>query len=77
MNLVFGDIFKESEIFRRISKEAVRIISFLNGLGSPAYIAENCYTLKKHVVYFATRQLLTPLQTSHYLSTRMLIVSLN
>ncbi|CAG8775385.1 9310_t:CDS:2, partial [Rhizophagus irregularis] len=43
MNLVFSDIFKESEIFRRISKEAVRIISFLNGLGSPAVpVCDSC-----------------------------------
>ena len=26
MNLVFGDIFKENEIFKRISKEAIQIV---------------------------------------------------
>ena len=30
MNLVFGDIFKESEVFRRVSKEAVQIVSYFH-----------------------------------------------
>ncbi len=30
MNLVFGDIFKESILYKRISKEAVRIVSYLH-----------------------------------------------
>jgi hypothetical protein len=30
MNLVFGDIFKENEVFKRISNEAVRIVSYFH-----------------------------------------------
>ena len=31
MNLVFGDIFKENPVFQRVSKEAVRIVSYFHG----------------------------------------------
>jgi len=31
MNLVFGDIFKESILYKRIFKEAVRCVSYLHG----------------------------------------------
>jgi len=30
MNLIFGEIFKESELYRRTSKEAIRIVSFFH-----------------------------------------------
>jgi hypothetical protein len=30
MNLVFSDIFKESAVFQRVSKEAVRIVSYFH-----------------------------------------------
>ena len=30
MNLIFGEIFKEQELYQRISKEAVRLVSYFN-----------------------------------------------
>ena len=30
MNLEFGDIFKENAVFQRVSKEAVRIVSYFH-----------------------------------------------
>lgn len=30
MNLIFGEIFKESELHQRISKEVIRIVSFFH-----------------------------------------------
>ena len=39
MNLVFGDIFKESEVFRRVSKEAVQIVSYFH---SSTFLQETC-----------------------------------
>jgi len=30
MNLIFGEIFKESELYQRVSKEAIRIVSFFH-----------------------------------------------
>jgi hypothetical protein len=30
MNLIFGEIFKEQELYRRVSNEAVRLVSYFN-----------------------------------------------
>jgi hypothetical protein len=30
MNLIFGEIFKEQELYQRISNEAVRLVSYFN-----------------------------------------------
>ena len=30
MNLIFGEIFKESELYQRTSKEAIQIVSFFH-----------------------------------------------
>lgn len=30
MNLIFGEIFKESKLYKRVSAEAIRIVSFFH-----------------------------------------------
>ena len=30
MNLLFGEIFKESELYKKVSKEAIRLVSFFH-----------------------------------------------
>jgi hypothetical protein len=56
MNLVFGDIFKESEIFKRTSKEAVRIVSFFH---NSTFFTGNLRDEQKRI-YNKTIQLISP-----------------
>ena len=56
MNLVFGDIFKENEIFKRISKEAIRIVSFFH---NSTYFTGNLRDEQKRI-YNKTIQLISP-----------------
>ena len=56
MNLVFGDIFKESEVFRRVSKEAIRIVSYFH---SSTFFTGNLRDEQKRI-YKKTIQLISP-----------------
>ena len=43
MNLVFGDIFKENAVFQKITKEAVRIVSYFH---NSTFFYLNYYIIK-------------------------------
>ena len=55
-NLVFGDIFKENAVFQRISKEAVRIVSYFH---NSAFFTGNLRDEQKRI-YRKTINLVSP-----------------
>src|SRR4051794_7035778 len=56
MNLVFGDIFKENEVFKRISNKAVRIVSYFH---NSTFFTGNLWDKQKQI-YNKTIQLVSP-----------------
>jgi hypothetical protein len=56
MNLVFGDIFKEKELYKRISTEAVRIVSYFHG---STFFTSQLRDEQKHI-YKKTISLISP-----------------
>ncbi|GBB95911.1 hypothetical protein RclHR1_02640025 [Rhizophagus clarus] len=56
MNLIFGEIFKESELYQRISKEVIRIVSFFH---NSTFFTGNLRDEQKRI-YQKTVVLITP-----------------
>jgi len=56
MNLIIGGIFKESELHQRISKEAIRIVSFFH---NSTFFTGNLRDKQKRI-YQKTITLITP-----------------
>jgi len=56
MNLVFGDIFKENAVFQRVSKEAVRIVSYFH---NSTYFTGNLQNEQERI-YKKTTKLVSP-----------------